>query len=623
MHGKSLLCLALWSASAGMAAASGPLFAVDYSEWFYDGSLATDSAGELYVLTGDIGSPSAVTKVSADGKTMLWQKTLDDTMAAMAVDSAGNVYVVPALVSVWLPLTVFVEKISADGTTVESKTPLGFDLSLKYELQPLAIAVDSAGRAYVAGYDDTKGGYVVRVNAAGAIDYTAIVADVPTSIGVDGSGSAFVVGSALTRLAPDGSIGFSVSLPPMLAYTVATVSVSANGNSVVHGSDANGGGILLGFDAQGAMIFSRPVPAGHAYQRMVMDAAGNTYVAGPTFAQWYPVRNSTAPCASVWLSVFAPDGSLLQTTYVPIPASTWLGAVATGPNSTLYLVASLDGTAFTPSQSGPVPPSYYGFLLTRLSPHDGAQTFPLACIANSATADTGPIAPGGMVTLTGGGLGPEQGIQTEATMQSPFPTQAGNVEVTFDGTPGPLLWVQDAQVNVIAPWSLTPGATTQVCVSYNDVKTNCLAWPVAQVAPGVFTVDGLYAAALNQDGTVNSPTNPAQFGSIVSIFATGLGAINPPQADGSLVGLPLPVNALPVTVDLGHCIETPFPPHMCEDPGPYNVFYAGPAPFMVAGASQINFTANMHTGTPLVLAVTPQTGQPASSNWFQLHMAGE
>ena len=148
---------------------------------------------------------------------------------------------------------------------------------------------------------------------------------------------------------------------------------------------------------------------------------------------------------------------------------------------------------------------------------------------------TDAIAPGGLVTLFGNGLGPQQGVQTQATLQTPFPTLAAGVEVTFDGTPAPLLWVSDSQVNLVAPWSLTPGETTQVCVAYNGVKTNCLAWPVLETAPAVLTVDGVQAA-LNQDGSVNSVGNPAAPGSIMSIFATGLGPISPAQKDGSVTG---------------------------------------------------------------------------------------
>ena len=94
-----------------------------------------------------------------------------------------------------------------------------------------------------------------------------------------------------------------------------------------------------------------------------------------------------------------------------------------------------------------------------------------------------------------------------------------------------MLWVQNAQINVVTPWSLTPGQNTQVCVSYNDVNTNCLTLPVVQATPAVFMADAQYAAALNQDGTYNSADNPAASGSIVTVYAPGLGPITPSQPD--------------------------------------------------------------------------------------------
>jgi uncharacterized protein (TIGR03437 family) len=210
-----------------------------------------------------------------------------------------------------------------------------------------------------------------------------------------------------------------------------------------------------------------------------------------------------------------------------------------------------------------------------------------------------------MVSLFGNGLGPQQGIQTQATLQSPFPTQAGNVEVTFDGKPAPLIWVQDAQINAVAPWSLTPGQTTQVCVSYQNMKTNCLTVPVAQTSPGVFTIDGVHAAALNQDGTINSADHPAPVGSIISAWATGLGPIDPAQGDGTLVGFPLPTNtaqvavqAIAVIIGRGTTVT------------PFAVTYAGPAPFLVAGTSQINFQVVKYAGTIFV----------EGSNGFQIYV---
>src|ERR1035438_3100450 len=197
-------------------------------------------------------------------------------------------------------------------------------------------------------------------------------------------------------------------------------------------------------------------------------------------------------------------------------------------------------------------------------PPSGAQAPPLAAVANAASYGTGPVSAGELVSLGGNGLGPPQGIQLTATPQTPYPTQAGNVEVTFDGIPAPLLWVQDAQINAAVPWEVA-GPTTQVCVTYNNVKTNCLTWPVAQVTPAVFMQDSSYAAALNQDGTPNSAAKPAQPNSIVSVFATGLGPISPAQPDGSLIGLPLPVDVLPITLE--SCTPQPMT-GMCFPPLP-------------------------------------------------------
>jgi uncharacterized protein (TIGR03437 family) len=106
--------------------------------------------------------------------------------------------------------------------------------------------------------------------------------------------------------------------------------------------------------------------------------------------------------------------------------------------------------------------------------------------------------------------------------------------------------------------------------------------------------DGVHALALNQDGSVNSASNPAAAGSVVSVFATGLGPVAPPLADGTLVGFPLPTNVLPISV--GFTVGNP--PFGATISNPFEVTYAGPAPYLVAGTSQINFKlgppANQH-----------------------------
>jgi uncharacterized protein (TIGR03437 family) len=64
---------------------------------------------------------------------------------------------------------------------------------------------------------------------------------------------------------------------------------------------------------------------------------------------------------------------------------------------------------------------------------------------------------------------------------------------------------------------------------------------IAPAAPGIFTVTGSQrAVALNQDGSLNSPSNPASRPNVLTVFLTGIGAV-----DGSLpAGQPAPAAPL-------------------------------------------------------------------------------
>jgi uncharacterized protein (TIGR03437 family) len=625
---KTLVGLTVFGAALGQTQSPAFLLGLDYSEWAEPNAqqIATDNAGNLYVLSSctiSASSPSCVTKLTGDGRTIVWQNALGFRATAMGVDPNGGVYATASGASGG-PSTVFVEKLTADGTAVAWKTPIGFNSYGGFAY----LAVDATGRTFVAGYDQTASeGYVARLNADGAVDYTTHITGAPAAIASDPAGSEVVVAtypmfsgggpSGLAWLTPASS-GISYSSLTQ-GPNFAGLAVAPNGDALVYGANNSGQMFLQRVGSAGTLQFSEVVfqaaiyplflpPAG-----LAVDAAGNAYVAGYSEGYLFPVKNSLATCGDRWLSVIAPDGSMLQTTYTLTVSNTSISVplVATGPNGTFLLAGDADPTV-PPTQAGPFTPApEYAAKLFHLSPNPTAQTFPLACAGNAASYLTGPVAPGELVTLFGNRLGPQQGVATEATVSSPFPSQAGEVGVTFDGTPAPLLWVQDMQINLAVPWSVA-GPNTEVCVSYNNVTTNCLTLPVAPAAPGVFTVDGTHAAALNQDGSVNSAANPAAPGSIVSVFATGLGPISPPQADGSLVQFPLPVNEL--SVGLMPTCENLFCAYGA--PGP-PIFYAGPAPFLIAGASQINFQA---TYTLLLLSIG---GSSAGSNSFSVYVGGQ
>jgi uncharacterized protein (TIGR03437 family) len=126
----------------------------------------------------------------------------------------------------------------------------------------------------------------------------------------------------------------------------------------------------------------------------------------------------------------------------------------------------------------------------------------------------------------------------------------------------------------------------------NGVDTNCMFAPVQPAAPAIilspeaWQTGDSHAAALNQDGTINSESNPAPIGSIASIFAVGLGTMTPATSDGGVIGLPLPVQDLQVYLlalrGVGYFTNLPVWAGV-------RVLYAGPAPNEIAGLSQINF----------------------------------
>lgn len=636
---RMALCLMLLRAAAAAATPSLTL-GLDYTETEpLTGQIATDNSGAFYVLsscvTGLINFPSCVTKMSADGKTILWQTNLG-FMAAMAVDPNGGVYVVPEpTVSILTaPFDVFVEKLSADGSSVLWKTQAGaMAAGLGWGA---LIAVDSTGRAFVSTLG-ANGAYVDRLNAAGAVDFTSTLnlPNAPGALAVDPTGSYVVLALepisgqdpwAYAQLAPDGATWTTFTPPHAIPLQSAPpgLAVAPNGDAVVYGNDFSGNEYLQRLDPSGAIVFTKSIPTssnGGLFSSggLALDTAGNAYVTGYSGALAHAVRNSLAPCGEVWLSVYAPDGTLLQSTYLPDAISA--GQVIVSPGSSVFVLSAV-GDSFAPTQTAPFPGYPFsgpenGTALFHLSPNANAQILPLACVGNAASFATGPVAPGEMVTLFGGGLGPQQGVQTAATLQSPYPTQAGNVEVTFDGTRAPLLWVQDTQINLAVPWSVA-GPTTEVCVTYNSVRSNCLSLPVAQAAPGVFTVDGTYAAALNQDGSVNSAANPAPPDSIVAVFATGLGPINPPLADGSLVGLPLPTNTLSLLFEAQQCPST----GCLQSVSTLDPLYAGPAPYLIAGTSQINLAASDASAASLFLVAIEAAAWQAS-NHFRIYVASK
>jgi uncharacterized protein (TIGR03437 family) len=118
---------------------------------------------------------------------------------------------------------------------------------------------------------------------------------------------------------------------------------------------------------------------------------------------------------------------------------------------------------------------------------------------------------------------------------APLSTNLAGVQVSFDGRPAFVVTVFPGKIVCIAPVELAGQASTQVQVIVNGALSNVLRVGVTATSLGLLSLDGSGAGlanARNADGSLNSATNPAPQGSVVTVFLTGVGVTNPPEVDG-------------------------------------------------------------------------------------------
>jgi uncharacterized protein (TIGR03437 family) len=187
---------------------------------------------------------------------------------------------------------------------------------------------------------------------------------------------------------------------------------------------------------------------------------------------------------------------------------------------------------------------------------------------------TARISPAEVIAIFGQGIGPATPVV--ATVANGFyPTTLGGVQVTINGVDMPLLYVSSSQINAVVPMAIASGAGATVrVVNGTSASPAYPVWIVATAAQAFPTV-------LNQDGTVNTPSNPAKSGSMVSIYATGWQSNFPGLADGQVAT---------TMQDTCPCQVTTL---NAQNPSNFTVLYGGTAPGFVAGVTQFN----VHLGT--------------------------
>lgn len=534
---------------------------------------------------------------------------------------------------------------------------------------PFKVAVDSKGNFYIADYYT----YVVRGVSAGTINTVAgnsmpgfqgdggpgIQGEISFVHGLttDSKGNLYIADTSNARVrmvditsgnistfAGNGTSGYtgdgskainaSLNFPAGLATDQAgNVYIADYGNSTVRKVDTSGnittvaGTGTWGYSGDGGpankAALAHPVA-------LAIDTAGNIYIADPGNLNIRKITtdgNIHTIYSNLDVESIAVDaaGSIYYPNYL---------------NSTIQKILS-NGTQFTIAGNGTIGFSGDGGPATAAQlnmPYgvavDASGNVYVADFANMAIRLLTPVvssvtavnaasgvglavSPGEIIALYGAALGPQAPATQLPDANGFYGTQLAGTTVSFNGVNAPLIYVSNSQINAIVPYEVagpawtTPGMAT-IQVTYQGQNTASETLPVVATAPAIFTANSSgvgEASVINQDGSVNSASNPARPGTVIAFYLTGEGLTNPGGVDGKTTPLPPahpPVPQAGISVFLnGQQAQVP---------------YAAEAPGLVAGIMQVdaqiplNVIQNPSTSpvaVPLVMIVGPaftQTG---------------
>ena len=291
---------------------------------------------------------------------------------------------------------------------------------------------------------------------------------------------------------------------------------------------------------------------------VTLDSAGNAWVTGHTNpsvnASGFPGLTNLPSSGLDFALELSSGATALQQSFSFLPP-TATQAPAFDSNGNLLLLAPAGNLLRLNAATALIAPAVFA-------------------ITNSAIpAAAASVASGELMTLYGVGLGPAVGITGEPDQNGLFPTQLSGVKVELGGVAAPLLYVGPDQINFQSPFfgpfgpTIGWGAPPQTVLVTTPTGLLPALQPQTAGSIGVFAV-------LNEDGSVNSASNPAINGSIVTLYLTGLGRPTSSAQNGA------------VSTSASSAFQYDIEVSWLTDS--LSVLYAGTAPGLINGLDQVN-----------------------------------
>ena len=555
-------------------------------------SVAIDAAGNMDVA--DSGN-QRIQQLAPAGTV----STLPGAGRDLAADTTGDLFIASGANVTELTPALAIQTLAGDGSYGFRGD--GGDAASARLNGPVAVALDAAGALYIA---DQRNSRLRMVTAAGVIstilgDGTAGAGDgqlnSPAGVAVDGSGEVYIAdqnndriheiaGGSVITLAGTGVPGFNGDGLPASSTQLFSPGALALSNGTLYFVDT-GNARLRALSPQ----YEVATVAKIAARGVAVDRSGNIYVTDANLHQIVRIdlAGHTAVLAGTGTPGFGGDGGPAGAAQLNSPTG-----LAVDPQGNLYVsdtgnqrirmmgpdgiirtiagtgAAGFDGdggaalsaalnspTGLAVDASGNIWIADTGNNRIRKLVRAAVASpsvAPLA-IVNAASMLAGPVAPGEIVSIFGSGIGPATAVSGALDASGVLAGSLAETQVLFDGVAAPLLYVHDTQINAQTPYKIAGKSTVTVEVFYKGESRGSVSVPTAASAPGIFTTGGGTgpAAAVNQDGTLNSAAHPAPRGSVVTFYATGEGVTLPAGADGKSPATSFPKPVLPVTLSVG------------------------------------------------------------------------
>jgi uncharacterized protein (TIGR03437 family) len=412
----------------------------------------------------------------------------------------------------------FVAEFSPDGSSLVYSTYFGVQ-----SVTASALALESDGSAIVAG-----GGSIYQLCCSGiALVYTASVAGRVNALAVDSSGNVYAAGGT----------GSQRLLGTPGAFQTAPVTVPPYPGAV--GGSGGGNAFVAKFDSQFRPV-STTLLGGEASdqaQAVALAANGSMIVGGPATSKSFPLRGaaqtSFAPSTS-FLSALTPDLSSLQfSTYEGDTRSFGITAVAPMPDGGAIFAGTAGPSASTPLS--PVEGPFVAQALVARATVTAPAALRIDSVSNAASHLGVALSPGETFAVNGSGFGKDATLSMNGTALPVIAQSATTLVAAIPLSFSSLLAAQ--------PYEFVTSFAATITVQSGGASASIFA-PFAAAAPGVFSADGSGSGQgyiLNEDGTLNSPSNPAMEGSKITIYATGVG---PMTFSGGFAVTGVPVEVL-------------------------------------------------------------------------------